>query len=236
MAIPNYDFIERPYKDRMLDYNYYNHRYIPTIEGIRNTAYVDLVEVWRTQENAQSYLDLLSSVVYDVLLSKVDGSKYKTKMLYYLSHSKEMRVLLVDLFKDAVWYNQRDGGFMMAYNSGANLNQGKLIEFGIDKALSVIAHQKLKNSELGNRILRYNLNKFNYFNDIEELKVFLVDNGYVDQEVADEIVELKDVPKNPNFSILGFNKDNKIVLEDLNTYERDIIGKMWLYDKTNGSW
>lgn len=236
MAIPSYDFINKPYKDSMLDYNYYTHRYIPTIEGVRNTAYINLVEVWRTQENAQSYLDLLSSVVYDVILSNIDGSKYRTKALYYLAHSKEMRNLLIDLFKDSVWYNQRDGGFMMAYNSGVNLNQGKFVEFGIDKALSVIAQQKLKNSDLGNRVLKYNLNKFNYFDDLDELKVFLVDNDYLDQNEADKIEKFKQIPKHKDYDIRLQNDSGKIVYEDFKTYEKDIIGKMWLYDKTNGSW
>lgn len=234
MAIPSYDLIDKPYKDKMLDYDYYNHRYVPTLEGIRETAYVDLIEVWRTQENAQSYLDLLSQVVYDVILSGIDGSKNRDKLLYYMAHSKEIRVFLIDLFQDSVWYNQRDGGFMMAYNSGANLNQGKLIEFGIDKALSVIAQQKLKNTNLGNRVVKYNLNDFYYFDDLDNLKVFLVDKGIIDNEF--ELENLEQVPKNPEYVVRGFNAYGVIVVEHLKTYEKVILAKKWIYDKLNGSW
>lgn len=236
MAIPEYDFLERPLIDETLDYDYNDHRYIPTIQGVKNTAYLDLVEIWRTPENAQSYLDLLSRVVYDVILSNQDSSKYKNKTLYYISHSKEMRNLMIDIFKDSVWYNQRDGGFMLAYNSGANLNMGKFIEFGIDKALSVIAQQKIKNSVLGNRVLRYNLNDFHYFVDMEDLLGFLVIKGVIDSEQANDIETLDEIPNHPKYKVRGYNEYGLIVVEDLKTYNDKILKTMKIYDNVNGSW
>lgn len=233
MAIPSYDFISKPYKDDLMDYDYKEHRYIPTIEGVKRQGYVDLTVVWRTPENAQSYLDLLSSVVYDVLLSKVDGSKNRDKLLYYMAHSKQVRVFLMDLFKDSVWYNQRDGGFMMAYNSGANLNQGKLIEFGIDKALSNIAHQKLKNSDLGNRALKYNLNDFYYFDDLNGIKVFMVDKGLMESDF--DFDDIKDYPKNPRYVFRGKNAYGMYVIEDILTLTEKIIPSKKIYN-SQGSW
>src|SRR5690554_3071668 len=212
MAIPELDFLQQPLVDDMLDYDYTNHRYIPTINGVKNTAYLDLVVIWGSTENAQSYLELLSQVVYDVILSKVDGDKNKNKVLYYIAHSIEMRNLMIDIFKDSVWYNQRDGGFMLAYNSGANLNMGKFIEFGIDKALSVIAQQKIKNSVLGNRVLRYNLNDFHYFVDMEELLGFLVIKGVIDSEQANEIETLDEIPNHPKYKVRGYNEYGLIVV------------------------
>ena len=67
--------------------------------------------------------------------AKTKDQKYKTAMLYYMAHSRSARLELQKIFYDTVWYNRRDGGFMMAYNSGANLNQGKLIEFGKTKQI-----------------------------------------------------------------------------------------------------
>jgi len=234
MAIPKIDFIEKPFSDDFFDYNYEEHRYIPLVSAIKNTAYIDLEVVWKSEENAQAYLDLLSSVVYDVILSRIDDTKYKVHMLYYLSHSIEMRILLMDLFKDTAWYNQRDGGFMLAYNSGANLNQGKLIEFGIDKAISSIAHQKLKNSKLGVRVLQYNINILEYFDTFDELKIYLVDNGYITQEQSDEADELCKIPKSYKYRLTQ-NYKGQYVFEDLLTYDK-IVSKMKIYDNVNGDW
>ena len=66
----------------------------------------------------------------------------------------------------------RDGGFMIAYNSGVNLNVGKLIEFGIDKALSPIVHQIIKNSYFSSRVLPFSINKTKKFYDLDDLLDF----------------------------------------------------------------
>ena len=87
--------------------------------------------------------------------------------------------------QDGAWYNRRDGGFMMAYNSGANLNQGKLIEFGLDKALSPIAKQIVMNSYLGSRFLPYDINDKEVFDDFDALLVYLVSEAYITQVQAD---------------------------------------------------
>lgn len=237
MAIPELDFLQQPLVDDMLDYDYTNHRYIPTINGVKNTAYLDLVVIWGSTENAQSYLELLSQVVYDVILSKVDGDKNKNKVLYYIAHSKEMRNLMIDIFKDSVWYNQRDGGFMLAYNSGVNLNLGKFMEFGIDKSLSVIAQQKIKNSPLGNRVLKYNLNDFHYFATLDELKTFLVGKGVIENSQLDEIESIDYIKNNHyRYKIRGYNSYGLIVVEDLKTYTEKILKTMKIYDNSDGSW
>lgn len=172
MAIPTIDFLEAPVKDEFMDYDFNESRYRALVDGITKNSYVNLVIDWQTKENAQSYLDLLSRVVMETILSFKD-EKYKYTMLYYMSHSKKMRIELQKVFADSVWYNRRDGGFMMAYNSGANLNQGKLIEFGIDKAISSIARQMIKNSPLGTRYMTVDINEKQIFASLTTLLAYL---------------------------------------------------------------
>ena len=113
--------------------------------------------------------------------------RYRLPMLYYLAHSKEMITELQKIFYDTVWYNRRDGGFMMAYNSGANLNQGKLIEFGIDKALSPIAKQIIKNSPLGTRMMKVDINEKQVFSSLATLLAYLVSEGYITSDESDVV-------------------------------------------------
>lgn len=218
MAIPNNDFIQVPYNDQDLIYDVVNHRYVATVDVVMRGSYVNLINDWGSEENAQSYLDLMSNVIYDVILSK-KPSEQKLLMQYYLSHSKYARNEILNLFLDTVWYNRRDGGFMMAYNTGANLNQGKMIEFGIDKALSSIAKQKITNSGFGTRYLNINLNIVNKFDTLDEVKDYLLDKDFITQDEYDEIKNINDVPKS-NFYILYQNYTEQFVLEDLLTYKK----------------
>lgn len=218
MAIPNNDFIQVPYNDQDLIYDVVNHRYVATVDVVMRGSYVNLINDWGSEENAQSYLDLMSNVIYDVILSK-KPSEQKLLMQYYLSHSKYARNEILNLFLDTVWYNRRDGGFMMAYNTGANLNQGKMIEFGIDKTLSPIAKQKITNSGFGTRYLNINLNIVNKFDTLDEVKDYLLDKDFITQDEYDEIKNINDVPKS-NFYILYQNYTEQFVLEDLLTYKK----------------
>lgn len=234
MAIPQYDRLLAPYNDELLEYDYDNNRYYPTVEGVFKYGGVNLVVDWTTKENAQTYLYLLSAVVYDVILSYKDSIKYKNIMLYYLAHSKEMREWLANIFIDTAWYNRRDGGFMMAYNSGANLNQGKLIEFGIDKALSSIAKQKIMNSDMGSRVLKYNINNMEKFNTLDELKSFLFNNNYITQEQYENADNINKIPKSNIYRVFE-NSEGKFVFEDTKTYEK-IINSMKKYNSISGTW
>lgn len=233
MAIPSYDYM-LPQPDDLMDYDYATHQYIPKIEAISANAYLDLTTIWGSEANAQSYLDLVRKVVYDVIMSMRDGVKYQTAVLYYLSHSREARQQIWELFSDTVWYNFRDGGFMMAYNTGANLNLGKDITFGIEKALSPIAKQKISNSELGARILRYNLNDFTYFDTLADLVNYLETNEFITSEEADSVALISDIPTSYKFRVF-VNRDGKYTFEDLLSYQK-IIGMMKIYNDATGNW
>lgn len=233
MAIPTHDKLSKPYTTEEMIYDYNEQRYIPTTEGIAQHAYINLIVDWKTAENAQSYLDLLSRVIYETILSMKD-SKYRTSMLYYLAHSKKARNELFKIMQDGAWYNRRDGGFMMAYNSGANLNQGKLIEFGLDKALSPIAKQIVMNSYLGSRFLPYDINDKEVFDDFDALLVYLVSEAYITQVQADEMTTLEDLPYDRRYSVY-IELSGKYIFTDLRTLAK-AVENMKIYNPTNGTW
>jgi hypothetical protein len=232
-SIMRLDMLDRPYNDDTMTYDYSEQRYIPLVDGILENGYVNLIRDWRTEDNAQSYLDLLSRVVYETILSMKD-SKYRFQMKYYMAHSKQARQEIFNLMADSVWYNRRDGGFMMAYNSGANLNQGKLVEFGIDKALSSIAKQMVKNTYLGTRYLPYDLNKLETFDEFADLTAYLVTNDYFTQDEVDLFETIDDIVDDGTFRV--YEELNGVyVFKELNTIEK-AKEKMKIYNNTSGTW
>ena len=236
MAIPTYDILERPYADNYMQWDNKEHRYVPLVDGILKDAYVNLIVDWGKKENAQSYLDLVSRVIYETILSYKD-ERFKVSMLYYMAHSKKMRAEIYKIFCDTVWYNRRDGGFMMAYNTGANLNQGKLIEFGIDKALSPIAHQIIRNSELGTRYMTVDINEKQIFASLTALTTFLNEEGYISTEEVENVLEsenINDLPYTEDYQLVELENDRYLFtnIKSIKSY----IEKMWIYDNVNGTW
>lgn len=224
MSIPTYDFVSRPFNDDFLSWNYDENRYVPLVDGILKDCYVNLVIDWGTKENAQSYLDLLSRVVMETALSSKD-QKYRMKMLYYMAHSKQVRQILLKIYSDSVWYNRRDGGFMMAYNSGVNLNQGKMIEFGIDKTLSPIAKQLIKNTVLGTRILPIEIDTKIKFADLTALLAYLVSETYITQVESDVVavsLDLADLPYHEAYDVVLLDSGSYL-FTDLETLSKAIL-------------
>lgn len=236
MAIPNYDKLDKPYNDEFLAWDYDENRYYPLVEGITKDAYVNLVVDWSGKNNAQSYLDLLSRVVDETILSFKDV-KYREYMKYYLAHSKRARLTLRKIFSDSVWYNRRDGGFLMAYNSGANLNQGKMIEFGIDKAISPIAKQICKNTYLGTRILPIDLNTNKQFTTLTLLLDYLVVQSYITTDEKAVVLlseDLNDLPYNETYDVITLDSGNYL-FRDLTTLQT-AIENMKRYNESEGTW
>ena len=236
MAIPTIDFLERPLKDAFMTYDNNEHRYVALVDGILKDAYVNLITDWGTKENAQSYLDLLSRVIYETILSFKD-EKYKNTMLYYMAHSKKMRREIQKIFNDTIWYNRRDGGFMMAYNSGANLNQGKLIEFGIDKAISSIARQIVKNSPLGTRYMTVDINQKQIFESLTTLLAYLVTESIITSDESDIVTaseDLNDLPYTEDYQLVALENDRYLYtnIKSIKSY----VELMWIYDNANGTW
>lgn len=227
MAIPRIDFIETPYEEANetgLLWLGDEKRYVPSVDLIMNEAYFDIVKQWgNSKENAQSYLDLLSRVVYNCIYSRY-SNKYKDYTEYYLSHSIKARETLKEIFLDTSWYNRRDGGFMMAYNTGINLNTGKEVLFEINKVMSVIGNQIISNNYLGNHIPQYNLNNFYYFETLEEMLENMIINGLITAIQAGYIESIDEIPKSPKYRVF-INEHDFYVWEDLLTWKR-IIGEI----------
>ena len=236
MAIPTYDILERPLVDDFMVYDFNEHRYVALVDGILKDAYVSLIVDWGTKDNAQSYLDLVSRVIYETILSFKD-EKYKNTMLYYMAHSKKMRREIQKIFYDTIWYNRRDGGFMMAYNSGANLNQGKMIEFGIDKAISSIARQIVKNSPLGTRYMTVDINEKQIFASLETLLAYLVSESIITSDESDVVTEsedLNDLPYTEDYQLVALESSRYLYtnIKSIKSY----VEAMWIYDNANGTW
>ena len=236
MAIPTYDKLVIPLKDEFMTYDVNEHRYVALVEGILKDAYVNLITDWGSKENAQSYLDLVSRVIYEVILSYKD-EKYKNTMLYYMAHSKKMRREIQKIFNDSIWYNRRDGGFMMAYNTGANLNQGKMIEFGIDKALSSIAHQIIRNSPLGTRYMTVDINEKQIFASLETLLAYLVSESIITSDESDIVTaseNLNDLPYTEDYQLVALENDRYLYtnIKSIKSY----IESMYINDNANGTW
>ena len=236
MAIPSRDFLSEPLVDSDMEYDFQENSYVPLVDGVQKNAYVDLVKDWGSKNNAQSYLDLVRRVVTEVILSQKD-QRFREQMLYYMSHSRSARIELLKIYHDTVWYNRRDGGFMMAYNSGANLNQGKLIEFGIDKAISSIAKQIIKNSPLGSRYLPVDINEKQIFESLTTLLAYLVSESYITQIQSDVVAEskdLNDLPFTEDYQLIALEND-RYLFTNTKSMEKYLLQKK-IYNNSDGTW
>lgn len=166
MAIPATDFISKPYQDDVLSYNYDNHNYYMNLDASLDLTGINLIELWRGNENAQFYLELISNVVYTSILMQKD-EKYREKMLYLLSHSKKARQGIIALITDTIHYNHSGGGFMTAYQTGINLHEMKTLRLEPEQFLSPIAKEIMKNYGFATRYFRHDFNVVPSSNGLE---------------------------------------------------------------------
>lgn len=241
MAIPTYDYLSAPYQepDMMgLLYNMVESRYVPSIDFVSKNAYVNLIGVWGSEENAQSYLDLLSSVVYTYILSHYDN-KYRYQVLWFMAHSKQVRNALIQIFVNTVWYNHRDGGFMLVYSSGINMDQMKEFSLDLKRALSPVERQIIDNSFLGTRILETNYNEVVKYDTFELLLAGMVTSSIITQDEADDCEDIDDVLDIFKVRVryrIYINEDLKYCLEDTRFYENVILATKYEFDIVNGTW
>ena len=241
MSIPTYDYLAVPYeeKDRNgLLYDKKESRYIPSVDFVNKNAYVDLIGVWGSEENAQSYLDLLSSVIYTYILSHYDN-KYRYQILYYMAHSKQVRNALSQIFVNSVWYNHRDGGFMLVYSSGINMDQMKEFKLDLERALSPIERQIIDNSFLGTRILETNFNTITKYDTFVALKDQMLTDTLITQDEYDDAETINDLMNVLKVRLryrIYINEDLKYCIEDTKTYENEILATKHEFDSVNGTW
>lgn len=150
MAIKDYI---KPYTDDNLIYDYENHRYILTHSRADFGSALDLNELWGGADNVEWYLDYVSNVVYTYISSFLPPHLYK-KLVYYLSHSKEMRKAVEEIMIDTIIYNFEDGGFLVAYQTGVNLKEMKELPMKIEMAVSVVGENIVRKYGLQDRNFR----------------------------------------------------------------------------------
>lgn len=241
MAIAPYDYLAVPYEEpdmQGLLYNKIESRYVPSIDFVSKNAYVNLIGVWGSEENAQSYLDLLSSVVYTYILSHYDN-KYRYQVLWFMAHSKQVRNAISQIFVNSVWYNHRDGGFMLVYSSGINMDQMKEFSLDLKRALSPVERAIIDNSFLGTRILETNFNTITKFDTFELMVADMVTSGIITQEEADDCEDVEDVMDILKVRVryrIYINEELKYCIEDTKTYENVILATKYEFDNVNGTW
>lgn len=155
MGIPSKYFLAEPYNDNKMRYDFIKHLYVLEVDKVKAEG-IDLVRLWGSKENAEAILELLSTNIYAYILSYKD-SKYRDEMLYYLSHSSKVRSDIYEILIDGCWYLRQEAGMMIAYTHGINLLQSKEVKIGLENIVSIIGEQKIKNTDLANRILRYDI-------------------------------------------------------------------------------
>ena len=241
MPISTYDYLAVPFEEddrNGLLYNKTESRYVPSFDFVSKNAYVNLLGVWGSEENAQSYLDLLSSVIYTYILSHYDN-KYRYTVLWFMAHSKQVRNALSQLFVNSIWYNHRDGGFMLVYSSGINMDQMKEFKLDIDRALSPVERQIIDNSFLGTRILETNFNTITKYADFDTLLAGMVTSTIITQEESDlceTIDDIMDIQKVRVRYRIYENEDLVYCLEDTKSYENVILATKYEFDNVNGTW
>ena len=241
MAIPTYDYLTVPYQEDNevgLIYNKEQSRYLPSIDFVVKNAYINLIGVWGTKENAQSYLDLLSSVIYTYIMKQYDN-KYRYVILWHMSHSKQVRNSLMQIFTNSIWYNHRDGGFMLVYSSGVNFDQMKDMQFDLNKALSPVERAIIDNSFLGTRIIETNFNTITKYADFDTMVTAMVTATIITQEEADACEDIDDVMTISVVRVryrIYINEDIEYCLEDTKTYENVILATKYEFNSATGTW
>lgn len=218
MAIPLQDRLDFPYDDENMYYDFNKHHYVLRQDAVLRLSYIDLVELFGGSDNAQAHCNLLSDVIFESIM-RFRRPENVEKTTYWLAHSKKARETFLKLLLDSQWFNRTDGGFMVVYNTGINLNEMKEIPMDIKRSMSVIADQIVKNNGFAQRVINVNLNTIRHYDDIDELKVFMVNEGYITQDEADKVKKLKDIPDSYKYRV-WINQENKYCIEDLITWKK----------------
>lgn len=212
------DFLEKPINDNKCSYNVGFHEYILKLEYANYNTALKWETLWRGTDNAKWFLEWVSHTVYAYIFMYKD-SKYKKEMEYFLSHSQIARESIITILLDVCRYCFQDGGLFMAYTTGINLSEMKSMTIELNKSVGIIAQQKIKNSNFGERLLRYNININETFNEFNSLKTYLLNNNYITQEQYDEIEDYYDIEQTNEFKIIK-KPNNTYIFEDLKSMNK----------------
>lgn len=221
------DFLTVPYDDADMHYIKKKHQYVLELDKATYETAINLSLIWGGNDNAIWYLQKVSDVLYTYVLRYKD-SRYLTRMLYYMSHSKEMRRALFEIMIDVIEYNFEDGGFMIAYQTGVNLHEMKDIDIKIEMAVSRVADEMIKKFGLQQRFMNMSLNQFQKFDTFAELTAYLISEGYASEDDLEDLTETDEIPTNYKFRAF-VNYKGEYVCENLVTFEDAMLtyGTAW---------
>lgn len=216
----DFDFLEKPYDDDFMYYNYNEHRYVLKA-GIASEANIDLLYIFTTHQILGQFLDLLSRSLYSVFLSKKD-SKYHDKQLWLLSHSKHFRNSIKQIFMDSLWYNFRGGGFMASYQTGINISQGKQMEIGIDVVTSVISRSMMEALGINEKAPRKEITKIEVYKDFLDYKNRLLELNLITQDEYDKTDTYEGFINDYRYLAYKNNIRGNYVISDTNYWEEQL--------------
>lgn len=195
-------------------------QFILNIDSANLYTALDLVELWETEENAEWYLETVSQVVYNAILTMFKDSKYYDEFRYELVHSKSLINKTVDILLDSVMYNEAGGGFLMAYETGINLQEMKSLKLEPKDLLSTAGLQMVQGLGLGMRVSKTNVNSFEYFDSLDDVLNYLVSKEAITPEEMIEIEDINQVPYSRRYKYV-YIKDIKLyVIEDKLTVQK----------------
>lgn len=195
-------------------------QFILTINSANFYTALNLVELWGSEENAEWYLETISQVVYNAILTMFKDSKFFDEFRYELVHSESLMNKTIDILLDSVMYNEAGGGFLMAYETGINLQEMKSLKLEPKDLISTAGMEMIKGIGLGTRVSQINVNHFEYFDTLDEMLIFLVDKGVLEQEKADEIECITELPFNIQYKYMLVKHIDKYIVEDKLTVKK----------------
>lgn len=218
------------YNDKTIDdirawYDSDNRRWVLTLDEANYHTGLELEVLWESVDNAEWYLDAVSRVVETSVLRYKDSRYTNDEFIYELTHSKNKREALIKVMIDAIQYNEAGGGFLMAYETGINLQEMKELKLKIENAMSVIAEQIIKNTKLAERVSSKNVNKKYVFETLEDLLDYMVDNDYISEDDANKVEDLNDIKYDYKYKVYEDFIQGGYVLEDKLTVQKWLNGE-----------
>lgn len=219
------DFNNKEVQDVRAWYDSDAKRWVLTLEEANFHTALRLEILWESIDNAEWYLDAVSRVVETAVLRYKDSRYTNDEFIYELTHSNSKREALIKVMIDAIQYNEAGGGFLMAYETGINLQEMKELKLQIESAMSVIAEQIIKNTKLGERVSSENINKKYVFETLDDLLDYMIDNEFIEEEEANKIEDLEDFVYNHKYKVYEDFIKGGYVLEDKLTVQKWINGE-----------
>lgn len=186
------------FKDDKAFFNNDLNKWVLKLDYANHRSGLDLIELWRSEENAEWFLEMLSTVVYANIMNYKRLEDVE-KFTYLLNNSIKYRNNLIESMVDAVSYAEAGGGFLIAYETGVNLQEMKELKMSIEQSVSSITKSIIEKSGLGVRTIPIDISYSKSFDNLDGLLDFLVDKDYLDIDNKLEIESINDIENDYRF-------------------------------------